>query len=219
MLTVCLTSSAVLTAVSVASMSVPPQPGETHEESPASYVVFSQPWTNPAASHTSRIESCDNPALDPSACYDDFYFREDSGMAVGVRWWGTLRNREQVGRSYYIAIYSQAGCQPGDLLYKDCVRPQVQLVGTDCQGEYVCRFSSLIDPFPVQADTQYWIQISENDADSLTPGIDDFRWSARQGIYGCNALKSFGQNEFSPVIDPCNDRMMDMAFQLYVDVP
>lgn len=174
-----------------------------------------QPWTKPSDSFTSIVRSCDQPVTPDRVAMDDFICREQ-GKLDRLRWWGVVFSREQALRgSYYIAIYEDNGnCEPGNQVYKACVRPQVKLAGVDCKQNRVIQFdAALPNPFPVQAGVRYWLQISEDDSRSFRPGVEDFRWSGHQPVKECEALQidTMG-NIIQPLIDSCNQRPSDLAF-------
>jgi len=177
--------------------------------------TFFQPWTQNIASHSSRVRSCDQPTIVDFVAMDDFICRE-GGKMDRLRWWGVVFSREQALRgSYYIAIYKDNGnCEPGEQLYKACVRPRVKLAGVDCTDNFVVQFdTALAAPFPVEPGVRYWLQISEDDAASFRPGVEDFRWSGHQPIEGCEALQiDAAGNIIRPLIDRCNERPSDLAF-------
>ena len=179
--------------------------------------TFSQPYTPPAAAFRSRVSSCTNPAPMDRIAFDDF-FCEQGGLAGQLRWWGTLSNAQQIGRPYYIAIYSDQNCHPNVLLYQACVIPQVQQVSMNCNNNAVFRFQSAIPAFNMAAGVRYWLQISEDDANSYTQGQDDFRWAGRQPVNGCPALQLDAGGEFHTLIDPCNQQLDDLSFQVKVQV-
>ncbi len=180
--------------------------------------LFKQPWTPPAAAHRSRVVSCETPVPMDRVAFDDFGFHK-SGNVVGVKWWGELFDSNQVGRPYYIAFYTDSQCRPDTLIYETCVVPEVKFTGVDCTGANVCTFRAPLAGFTAAAKQRYWIQISENDAQSANPGQDDFRWSSHQPIRGCPAVQSGGDGEFHPIIDPCNQKHEDMAFELLLQAP
>ncbi len=183
--------------------------------------VISQPWQPPRSSHRSRVFSCEQPGPDNLVAMDDFRC-EQGGEAVRLRWWGVLLTPAQAeDRQYYIAIYEDNGeCRPETLVYEACVKPQTQLIDVDCTGLDVYAFRARIPAFTVQAGQRYWLQISEDDADSATPGADDFRWSGRRPVNLCPALQVDAQGQaHGPIRDACDDAVVDLSFSLLVRQP
>lgn len=191
---------------------------ESDQEDTAAFVAFRQPWTPPAAAFRSRVVTCDDPRPLDRVAMDDFGFNV-SGNAIRLRWWGVLTNGQQIGKSYYIAVYKDSNCRPDTHVYKACVTPQVLFQRIDCTQQRVFRFDTPIPPLAVSAGQKYWIQISENDAGSATPGVDDFFWSGRQPVRGCRALQTFDFIEYRTLVDPCNDRPDDLSFEILVQTP
>lgn len=182
-------------------------------EEPESTFAYRQPWTSPAAAYSSRVISCDDATPMNQVYLDDFVVGQ-SGRLLGLRWWGVLFNQNQVGKPYHLAIYREVDCQPGALLWEACVVPHVTLVGRDCEDHYVCEFKTPVPPFQASANTRYWLEIAEDDANSATSGTDDFLWSGRQPIKGCRAVQTPDRQQFLFFTDPCNDRPSDMSFDL-----
>lgn len=183
------------------------------------FKVYRQRWTPPAAPHVSRVKSCENPVPDDRVAMDDFQVPFD-GTAVQLRWWGAILDQDQIGRPYYVAIYSDIDCEPGDLLYETCVVPTGKCIAVDCSDHKVARFQTPIPAFEVHAGEHYWLQISEDDADSANVGQDDFLWSGRQPRRMCPAMQlgANGQVE-QPLIDACNGLVDDLSFELVFQVP
>jgi len=175
--------------------------------------AYRQPWTPPAHSWEARVHSCANPIPFDLAAVDDFSFPKD-GKIARLRWWGVLLDPNQANdHPYYVAIYSDNACAPDALLYEACVIPQVEFVDVDCHGDLVFVFSAKIPEFQVTADARYWIQISENDQQSANVGQEDFRWSGRQPVRGCEAGQIDSKGIFhAPLVDVCNDQRDDMSF-------
>jgi hypothetical protein len=76
-------------------------------------------------------------------------------------------------------------------------------------------------PFPTGvvfnqvAGTRYWLQISEADAESIRPQLEDFRWSAHRPVNGCRAVQ-FGTGGVVPLPpDACFTGADDLSFRLY----
>ena len=136
------------------------------------------------------------------------------GMIGRLRWWGVLLDPHQADdHPYYVAIYADDACAPGALLYQACVVPRVEFVDQDCHDDPVFVFSAGIPQFQVAADTRHWIQISEDDAQSANVDQEDFRWSGRQPVRGCEAGQLDSEGVFhAPLVDVCNDRRDDMSF-------
>lgn len=204
----------------IAGMSLPSlaaaQPADLGGD--ATFHWYRQPWTPPAPAHRSRVVSCDNPNIAGQVAFDDFGVPQ-SGETGRVRWWGVLLSPAQIGRSYYIAIYSDDHCRPDSLLYETCVVPQVQFVGMDCTARSVYLFRAQIPSFAATAGERYWLQISEDDQLSAHVGQDDFAWSGRQPVRGCPAVTSDEEGEFDRITDQCNGQLDDLSFELLFKVP
>jgi len=184
----------------------------------AAACIYYQPWTQPSSSFASRVISCDDPQAFDQIALDDFVC-EEGGALDAIRWWGVVLDPAQYfqARPYYIAIYADRDCKPGDLLYRTCVRPQVRLVGTDCRDQRVVQFTALVPTFQVDADRTYWLQISEDDAGSANVGVDDFRWSGHQPVRKCFAVTIDANGDLRcPIFDDCNQQESDLAFALRV---
>src|SRR5262245_43006064 len=151
---------------------------------------INQAWSYPRGAHESRVISCTNPV--PAAAWKvalDDWTCPQSGKITQVQWWGTVTNPAQLSRRYYIAIRrTAAGCRPDmtstGVLYQACVIPSSVYVGLDCQQKRVYRLSAGLPApqFTQTQGTQYWLQISEEDGGSVTPGVEDFRWSSHVTI-------------------------------------
>lgn len=183
------------------------------EQTPQARFLLRQPWTRPSAAFESRVRECGDPTPSALASMDDFEINRD-GRLLGMRWWGVLFTGAQYERPYYIAIYSDVDCKPGDLLYRTCVVPRVRPVGIDCNNQRVFEFRTAVPAFTVEANKRYWLQISEDDRASAQPGANDFLWSGHQPIKGCRALTTPNYIDYRPLVDPCNDRPSDLAFDL-----
>jgi hypothetical protein len=181
---------------------------------------FRQPWTPPAAAHKSRVVACGQPDPDNIIALDDFEC-DQSGDVVRVRWWGVLLDPQQINRTYYIAIWSDNGaCEPDQVLYSTCVIPQSRRAARDCTDKRVLEFRAQVPPFQVNAGERYWLQISEDDANSANAGVDDFLWSGRQPARLCDAVQIDANGEIhSPLIDACNGQIDDLSFEVLIHVP
>ena len=179
--------------------------------------VFSQPWIPDWPAYESRVRSCVNPLPVNRVAMDDFEC-PTSGDAVGLRWWGVLTVKAQKKmRPYYVAIYDDDNCKPGQLLYETCVVPKVKKLIMDCTDRRVFVFAAKIPAFPVAADERYWLQISEDDAGSARPGVDDFLWSGRRPQQLCAATQmDAGGVFYCPLMDPCFGKRNDLSFEIFV---
>lgn len=180
-----------------------------------------QAWTPPWPTFESRVISCPNPvpAQGWKVALDDWICPQ-SGPIIRVSWCGWLRNPVQATRRYWIAVYAHAApCQPNfaQRLFGVCVTPdRYKLLGLDCQNRPIYRLSApLPTPFMQQQGTHYWLQISEADAESITPGAEDFRWASCVPVRNCPAVQDppFTQPLFPPCPDP--NRPVDLCFALY----
>lgn len=179
----------------------------------ASQAQYRQLYDQPLGSHVSTVVSCMHPLPMPQAAADDFRF-QDNYVVNHFRWWGTVSGLQQLNRVYYIAIYEDAGCRPGKILFQRCLTPQAVAVAVDCTGRVVYRFTaSLAAPLNVPAG-HYWFRVAESDADSVTIGSVDFQWSAARPIRGCDAGWHDLAGWNSPLIDPCDGKKEDLAFCL-----
>ena len=212
---------APLTAGPTASP-VPPQPipmlTEDPIQQPQSQYYYKQPYTPPSAAFESRVQGCGLSGPRNLAAMDDFKVTR-TGDLIRIRWWGELLLTAQVGHPYYVAIYTDANCQPANRVYQACVVPQVRMVSNDCVARPVFEFRTGVPPFHIVAGRRYWIQISEADAESVRPGVEDFRWSGRQPVRGCRALQTPDYVNYRPLVDPCNHNPSDLSFDLLINVP
>ena len=179
------------------------------------YCRYFQPWSPPRAAHRSIVQSCAAPTPVDRVALDDFRCAQ-GGEIVRLRWWGEILDPEQLGpRRYYVAIYSDQDCAPDELLYETCVVPQVRPVQLDCRETPVFHFRAPIPFFEIEANTRYWLQISEDDSDSANPGQDDFLWSGRRPLRACPAVQMDAAGSvYSPLIDPCFQTPNDLSFAL-----
>ena len=180
---------------------------------------YLQPWDGWADSHQSRVRNCDDPTPKDLIAMDDFSM-EGNGTIDGIRWWGEILDRAQVQqpRQYYIAIYSDLNCSPGDLLFKECVTPQVEFDDRDCQEDPVAMFTSALSGFGIVGGQRYWLQISEDDDSSANPDVDDFRWAGRRPVQNCFALQQDSAGNITqPIFDPCWQADVDLSFLLRVN--
>lgn len=178
-----------------------------------SQAQFQQPYKAPVGSFVSTVMTCTNPRPMPLAAADDFRFL-DNFTIRHFRWWGTVSAPAQLFRSYYISIYKDAGCKPGQRVFQACVVPmQVTFQAKDCQGHNVYNFLvQLGGPLPVPAG-HYWFSVAESDSTSVRAGKVDFTWSGVRPIKGCpadqrNAVPAW----LSPLLDPCDHVKDDLAF-------
>jgi len=181
-----------------------------------------QPWTPPWAAYESRVERCGLPTPLSRIALDDWICQR-SGPIIRYSWWGTLSHPLQGRRPFYVAIYpaSATACVPQltpPPLYQVCLVPDVvRLVGHDCQDRPVYFLSGIIPagtaPFTQVAGNHYWLQISEADAESIRPGLEDFRWSSHRPINLCPAVQGPAPLT-QPLLDPCDQREEDLAFGL-----
>lgn len=184
-------------------------------------VNYVQRWTQQRTSHQSIVVSCDNPMPINLVAMDDFVPAED-GVIDAVAFWGEVLVQAQLqqGRGYYVAIYEDNGnCGPGELVYKDCISPRVRFAGFDCNQRRVYLFRSPLSPFAVNGGQRYWLQISEDDSRSAREGgQQDWRWSGRRPIIGCDALqRDAAGNIFSPLLDGCDQMPVDLSFALRIN--
>jgi len=179
-----------------------------------------QPWTPKLPAWESVVYSCDYPKPYKLAAADDFVFEDFEIPIASINWWGVVSDSAQLNRPYHIVIYKDNGrCQPAfdSIVWEDCLKPEAKFQGVDCQGNKVYKFFSTVpfwNPLTVGFG-HFWIQISESDVDSVNPDKTDFWWSSHQPVEQCPALQwdsSF--NIIQPLIDPCNQRKDDLAFEI-----
>lgn len=176
-----------------------------------SHAQYRQVYNQPLAAHTSVVQSCANPIPAPLAAADDFVLK-DNFTVNHFRWWGTVTGQAQLMRPYYIALYKDGGCKPGQKVYEACVIPQVQFVGIDCQGEKVFTFlATLAQPLPMPAG-HFWFRVAESDADSIRQGLVDFKWSGNRPVRNCQAGQHSVAGWTNPLLDPCDSLPVDLAF-------
>jgi hypothetical protein len=186
--------------------------------------VVSQPYTLWRAAHTSTVVSCNNPAPFVSIALDDFGLQQATTLSR-VTWWGELlcptqaQRNAQAARIYYIAIYPQipGACRPSAVpIYEACVNPDdFQQIGQDCTNRVVYSMTAPLPGNPALAAGKYWLQISEDDADSVGPGQVNFRWSAHRPIVNCRALRTNNLMNFAGLNDACDNLPNDLAFVLF----
>lgn len=183
--------------------------------------VWSQPWTRPLPAWASTVRSCDSPRPFRLIALDDFMVNHHYVTLNTIVYWGTVRDYNQLGRPMYYAIYKDNGnCQPAldSLVWRDCLKPDWEFVDGDCQNMRVFRFKQALNMsnLPFLYFGKYWLQISEDDAESANPGLPEFAWSSHQQVNLCPAVQvdSLG-TIFQPLVDPCNGRRDDLAFELY----
>jgi len=200
-----------LSLVGIVLGAVPVAHGQTCE--------FSQPWTPPRPPYQSRVVGCSQPTAEPKIALDDFICHQ-SARLVRVTWWGWLSARAQGSRNFYIAIYNNLNCTPTARVYWACVRPDfVVHVGADCQPARLSIYrmtAALPGGFLAAAETRYWLQISEDDSDSLTANEDDFKWAAHRPEEG--VIPACWAKQAPPLadlpLDPCDAQKNELAFYL-----
>lgn len=183
-----------------------------------SFGQWLQPWTFPCPAFESRVYSCEYEYPTNVIALDDFTVQ--STMFVSdINWWGTVSTPQQLNGFYYIAIYLDNGCLPdlANLIFKTCIQAQTNFEGTDCAGDMVYKFHTNhpYGTLPL-GPGKYWIEIAEIDTLSVRPGNVDFRWSSCDPIQGCDALQvDYLGYVIRPLIDPCYQRTVDLAFEIY----
>ncbi len=183
--------------------------------------VWSQPWTFNLPSWQSVVRSCDVPKPMRMIALDDFEVTTHYVTLNTIVYWGTVRTGQQLGRPMYYAIYKDNGnCQPAlsSLVWKDCLRPTYEFVDGDCLNQRVWRFKQALNSLnlPTLTYGHYWLQISEDDSNSATPGVPEFSWSSHQRFNLCPAVQVDSNGVmYQPLIDPCNGDIDDLAFELY----
>lgn len=190
---------------------------------------YRQPWTKPWHSHESVVRHCSGaPAPFATVAVDDWICTQ-TGPIHRFTWWGTSPQPNQTpNQPFYIAIYSDANCQPGQLLYQTCVIASRQMVSIDCQGRRVFWFNAVIPAgapvFHQQQGQHYWLQISEVDfgmqsggavVPSPTINAVDFEWSPHRPIKNCPALQMTPAGTWQPLLDACDNNPEDLAFIVY----
>ncbi len=182
--------------------------------------IIRQRWTFNRPPYQSRVVSCDNPTPEPKIALDDFICQEGSTL-VRLTWWGWLSNAAQGQRNFYVAIYLDNGnCQPvPGPIAQWCIAPQNPpvLVGNDCQAvpRPVYRMTvQLPGGFLANGGQRYWLQISEDDSNSLTQNQDDFRWSAHRPTDPpvCWAVQAWPVVQLP--LDVCDNQQNELAFVL-----
>ncbi len=182
--------------------------------------VWSQPWTRPLPAWNSTVKACDSPTPYRLIALDDFYVINDVLVSTFV-YWGTVTADAQLGRPMYYAVYKDNGnCQPdmNALVWRDCLKPEWEFVDGDCQGMKVFRFKQALNPFNFlyPGGQKLWLQISEDDSQSVRVGRPDFAWSSHQKVNLCPAVQVDSAGViYQPLVDPCNFRKDDLAFELY----
>jgi hypothetical protein len=182
---------------------------------------WSQPWTPRLPAWESVVYSCDYPKPYRLIAADDFFLEKELPV-TNINWWGVVSDPDQLKRVYHITIYKESGsCMPAwkSIVWEACVKPYDAIYqGIDCQNKRVFKLFSnppVGNPLTL-GPGRYWIQISESDVDSVKPDATDFWWSSHQQVVNCPALQmdSIGAI-FQPLIDPCNQRKDDLAFEIY----
>lgn len=182
--------------------------------------AWSQPWTYNLPSWMSTVKACESPTPYKLIAMDDFYIINDVLISTIV-YWGTVEDYSQLGRPMYYAVYKDNGhCQPDldSIVWKDCLKPKYERFDYDCEGRLVFRFKQALNPFNYlyPGGQKLWLQISEDDNESANPGRPEFAWSAHQRVNLCPALQvDYAGNIYQPLVDPCNGRKDDLAFELY----
>ncbi len=220
-------TGAIVAAAALAATSqvVSPTPSTPAAPLPAQAPKVNQPWsaTQKWASFESRVKSCTGPTPFARVAMDDWVCNE-TGQIKTLVWWGAVNTGAQINpnRKYYIAVYPnmvQGQCKPGTSpIQKWCLTPTSTYAGLDCQNKRVYRFKvALNPPFNQVRGRHYWLQISEADAESARPGVEDFRWSGhRPHPLKCRALqRNPAMATFTPLIDPCDNKPDELAFQLW----
>ncbi|MBX7132925.1 MAG: hypothetical protein K1X67_09645 [Fimbriimonadaceae bacterium] len=176
-----------------------------------SHAQYRQVYNAPYAAHTSTVQSFANPIPMPLAAADDFVLK-DNFVVNHFRWWGTVSSLGQLARPYYLAIYKDAGCKPGARVFQTWAIPQTQFVGVDCQGQNVYTFLvTLASPLPIPAG-HFWFRVAELDNSSVQQGSIDFKWSGYRPVRNCQAGQHGGVGWLAPLLDPCDNLPVDLAF-------
>lgn len=186
--------------------------------------LYSQPWSAPLPSHESRVRWCKTPTVSNQVCFDDFRVTV-AGAGVftmnRIDWWGTLSSPNMWQRPVYIAIYrnTPGACKPDTTapIWRICLKPKdFSFQGNDCTGRQVFRFFGILPaPVTLPANTNLWIQISEDDRQSWRFGLQDFGWSEARPLRNCPAMTLSGAGAFGPIVNPCDGASADLAFAIY----
>ncbi|MFM9959426.1 MAG: hypothetical protein ACKVZJ_15320 [Phycisphaerales bacterium] len=192
---------------------------------------WDQRYTPPRATFVSKVQTCTSPAPFPLVGIDDWLCTKP-GPILRIDWWGWLWNPAQAQRPFYIAIYRQDPnnqCRPfPQPVYQACVTPdKIKRVAQNCEttaaggaGLPIYFLSAkLPNPFfqdgTPTAPQHYFVQISEIDAQSIRPQLDDFKWAGRRPIQVCNAMQRNAGGAFiQPLIDACDQQPDDLSFRL-----
>ena len=195
-------------------------PASATSAAPMDHCVYRQPWDGVHPSFPSHVRSCQQPVPARWVAMDDWHCDID-GEVRRIDWWGNVISPQQLERPYYIAIYADDNCKPGALLYETCVQPKAKFVGFDCEQRRVYRFRTKVPGgFSVAAGERLWLQISADSEASVEPGAEVFRWSSRLPQRECfAAAMDDAGNLVCPLIEPCNQETVDLAFAVLVRAP
>ena len=185
-----------------------------------SQAQFSQPWTGTEKGFTSRIPNCSSPFGPPGMALDDFVSPTTSNLTVLV-YWCNVSTPAQLNKPVHISVYpnTPGACFPDFTVtvYTACFVPAITgLAGTDCLGRKVWRCAVLlpsggINVIPGQS---YWLQLSEDDASSMNPGVDDWKWCGHFTNVNCPAFQIAPSGVTVNPLTGCG-AIMDLAFRLF----
>ncbi len=189
-----------------------------------------QPWAPKWAAQRSSVVDCQGtPFPGVPIAFDDWICTK-SGPIQRVTWWGTVCNPVPgipPPNRFYIAVWTNdpmpsTCCRPQTKICGGCVEVQGVVVGIDCLGNRVYRYTAKLPcQFTQVAGTHYWLQISEVMITGAAGPVPRWCWSEHRNIKNCNAVQgTIPAGGGAPVIDcilqdPCDNIESDLAFCLY----
>ncbi len=222
----CRTLASVVALAAVCT-TVQAQPGPIISVNP---FKVCQPWAPKWAAQRSSVLDCQGTPIPGVPIAFDDWICTKSGPIQRVVWWGTVCN--QIAgipppSTFYIAVWSNnpqppvpGCCQPLQKICGGCVQVQGVLVGLDCRGNRVYRYTAKLPcTFSQVAGTHYWLQIAEVAITGAAGPTPRWCWSEHRPIKNCNAVQATlagGAIDIRcPLLDPCDNIESDLAFCLY----
>jgi len=139
---------------------------------------------------------------------DNFQLAADETIGE-ITWFGgyNLSDVATVDRPFKLRIFDDSGGAPAtDPFFEDIVSVAGVDTGFDNQdGKNIFQYTAVIVPVVLNAGTEYWVSVLENDKNTVTP---NWFWQASNSVAGENAgFRSNDGDSWSTFADPTRNEM------------